>query len=61
MPKKPAGKAQKPAPKPLVGKQPRSKQEAAQSSGMFLFTNDAWAARYFDPKDLHSLERELFG
>jgi hypothetical protein len=47
--------------KPLVGKQPRSKQQAAVQAGMFLYTDDTWAIAYFDEDDLHCLERELFG
>lgn len=47
--------------KPVVGKQPRSKHQAAIQAGMFLQTDDGWSARYFDPSDLHCLDRELFG
>jgi hypothetical protein len=46
---------------PLIDKQPQSKQKAAVSAGMFLYTDDAWSLRYFDSKDLHCVERELFG
>ena len=46
---------------PLIDKQPQSKQEAAVSAGMFLYTDDAWSLRYFDSNDLHCVERELFG
>ena len=46
---------------PLVAKQPQSKQQAAISNGMFLYTNDAWSQAYFNTNDLHFLERELFG
>jgi len=28
---------------------------------MFLYTDDAWSLRYFDPNDLHFKEREVFG
>jgi phosphatidylserine/phosphatidylglycerophosphate/cardiolipin synthase-like enzyme len=28
--------------------------------GWFLGTTDAWVTKYFDPNDLHSLDRELF-
>jgi PLD-like domain len=38
-----------------------SKTQAAEQAGWFLPTNDKWAAKYFDPKDLHSVDRELFG
>jgi hypothetical protein len=41
--------------------QPQSKEQAAQKAGVFLQTNDAWSLAYFDPKDLHCEERELFG
>jgi hypothetical protein len=36
-------------------------QQAAVSSAWFLSTDDKWAAPYFDPKDLHSMDRQLFG
>jgi phospholipase D-like protein len=39
---------------------PQSLEKAAVQAGMFLYTNDAWSLRYFDPNDLHSLERQLF-
>jgi hypothetical protein len=45
----------------LVDKQPEVKEKAAVARAMFLFTNDAWAQRYYDPNDLHFLEREVFG
>jgi hypothetical protein len=55
-------KPQKPAAKkPLVATQPVSKPQAALSAGMFLYTNDSWSARYFDPSDLHCIERKVFG
>jgi hypothetical protein len=41
--------------------QPQNKQVAAEKAGMFLHTDDAWSAAYFNPDDLHNLERELFG
>ncbi|MGA3263151.1 MAG: phospholipase D-like domain-containing protein [Terracidiphilus sp.] len=53
--------AKTPPPIPRVDKQPRSKQQAAISAGMYLSTTDAWTAHYFDPGDLHCMERELFG
>jgi len=70
MPKKHSKKASRAAKKPAaapvsakppVTKQPQSKTEAAKSAGMFLKTDDSWAASYFDPNDLHSLDRQLFG
>jgi hypothetical protein len=45
----------------MVDKQPEVKETAAVAHGMFLYTDDAWAQRYFDPADLHFLEREVFG
>jgi hypothetical protein len=70
MPKKPTrksgGAARKttassaPAKAPVT-KQPQSKQAAAKTAGMFLKTDDSWAAAYFDPNDLHFLDRQLFG
>lgn len=38
-----------------------SKQQAAVSAGWFLSTDDRWTQPYFDPKDLHSVDRQLFG
>ena len=44
------------------GKQPRaSKQQDAVSAGWFLSTDDKWTKPYFDPKDLHSVDRNIFG
>src|SRR5262249_42857011 len=37
-----------------------SKQQAAVDAGWFLSTSDRWAASYFDPQDLHSVDRQLF-
>jgi PLD-like domain len=42
-------------------KQPQSLSDAATASGMYLYTDDAWSQRYFNPGDLHYLDRELFG
>ena len=42
-------------------KLPVSKQQQAASAGWFLSTDDKWAGKFFDPKDLHSVDRELFG
>jgi len=36
------------------------KLQAAVSAGWFLATNDAWAQKYFDTNDLHSVDRQLF-
>jgi hypothetical protein len=38
-----------------------NKAEAARSAGWFLRTDDAWALRYYDPDDLRSVDRKLFG
>lgn len=43
-----------------AGRQPQSKSAAAVQAGMFLHTDDAWSLAYFDPNDLHCLERKLF-
>ena len=45
----------------VVDKQPQSKEQAAESKGIFLYTDDAWSLRYFDQNDLHCKEREVFG
>ena len=45
----------------VVNKQPQVQQQAAVAHGMFLYTDDAWSLRYFDPNDLHFKEREVFG
>jgi len=39
--------------------QANSRQSAVAAS-WFLSTNDKWVAPYFDPKDLHSMDRRLF-
>jgi len=49
-------------PKAKRGKQPRaSKHQDAVSAGWFLSTDDTWTKPYFDPTDLHSVDRNLFG
>jgi phosphatidylserine/phosphatidylglycerophosphate/cardiolipin synthase-like enzyme len=40
---------------------PQSKHQAAMDAHMFLPTDDSWTTKYFDPKDLHSVDRQLFG
>jgi hypothetical protein len=40
---------------------PANKRQAALSSGWFLSTNDKWTLPYYDPKDLHCMDRKLFG
>jgi hypothetical protein len=42
------------------GTPPAVKQQAAVSAGWFLGTTDAWAHKFFDPHDLHLIDRELF-
>jgi phospholipase D-like protein len=49
------------APKAKKGKPPAVKQQAAAAAGWFLSTSDKWVAPYFDPKDLHGMDREIFG
>jgi len=41
-------------------KKKASKQEAADEAHWFLSTDDKWAAKYFDPNDLHFVDRNLF-
>jgi hypothetical protein len=40
--------------------QPASLQETAKANGGFLSTTDGWKGKFYDPNDLHSLDRELF-
>jgi phosphatidylserine/phosphatidylglycerophosphate/cardiolipin synthase-like enzyme len=40
---------------------PTSKAHAAASAGWFLDTNDHWITSYFDPNDLHCMDRKLWG
>ncbi|WP_212364107.1 hypothetical protein [Bradyrhizobium jicamae] len=35
-------------------------QQMAVDAGWLLSTSDGWAAKYYDPKDLHSIDRDLF-
>ena len=53
--------AKKAAGRTKVTRMPQSLEKAATQAGIFLRTDDAWSLRYFDPNDLHSLERKLFG
>jgi hypothetical protein len=49
-------------PKAKKGKKPPAlKQNAAAAAGWFLSTDDKWTAKFFDPKDLHCVDRQLFG
>jgi phosphatidylserine/phosphatidylglycerophosphate/cardiolipin synthase-like enzyme len=57
MPKAPTAKGKK----AVVTKTPASKPQAALDKGWVLSTDDKWAAKYFDPNDLHSVDRQLFG
>ncbi len=38
-----------------------SRTRAGEDAGWFLSTSDRWAAKYFDPRDLHHVDRRLFG
>jgi phosphatidylserine/phosphatidylglycerophosphate/cardiolipin synthase-like enzyme len=38
-----------------------SKEQAAVSASWFLSTSDKWVDPYFDPKDIHCVDRQLFG
>jgi len=40
---------------------PASKQLAAEQAGWHLGTTSGWADKYFDPTDLHMVDRILFG
>ncbi|HTA88702.1 MAG TPA: phospholipase D-like domain-containing protein [Polyangiaceae bacterium] len=39
---------------------PANKQQAALKASWFLSTDDKWAQPYFDPNDLHCVDRQLF-
>lgn len=39
---------------------PAMKQQAAASAGWHLSTDDKWVAPFYDPKDLHCVDRQLF-
>ena len=54
MPKAPSAKGK-------TKKMPASASQAAVSAGWNLSTDDKWTAKFFDPKDLHSVDRQLFG
>ena len=47
------------AAKPKVA--PAAKQPAAVAAGWFLSTDDKWTTKFFDPNDLHCVDRLLFG
>jgi hypothetical protein len=46
-----------PAAAPKTG----AKRQLAVTAGWFLGTTDAWVDSYYDPADLHSVDRQLFG
>lgn len=48
------GPAKKKAPK-------ASKSQAALDAKWYLSTTDAWVKKYFDPRDLHCIDRQMFG
>jgi phosphatidylserine/phosphatidylglycerophosphate/cardiolipin synthase-like enzyme len=48
------GNARKKAPK-------ASKAQAAVDAKWYLSTTDSWTKKYFDPKDLHCIDRQMFG
>jgi hypothetical protein len=48
------------APKNAKKKPPAATRQAAASAGWFLGTTDKWVGPYFDPKDLHAMDRQLF-
>jgi hypothetical protein len=58
MPKAGKGKANG---KAKTARLPASQQQSAMNAGWFLSTDDQWASKYFDPNDLHSVDRQLFG
>jgi phosphatidylserine/phosphatidylglycerophosphate/cardiolipin synthase-like enzyme len=43
-----------------ASKPPTDKSQAAADAGWFLSTNDGWTRPYYDRKDLHFVDRELF-
>jgi phosphatidylserine/phosphatidylglycerophosphate/cardiolipin synthase-like enzyme len=47
-------------PKPKTKAPAASKQQAAVSAGWFLSTSEKWVEPYFDPNDLHYVDRRLF-
>ena len=49
------------AKKPATQLKSASKQDQAAKAGWFLSTSDKWVQPYFDPNDLHFVDRELFG
>jgi hypothetical protein len=54
-PKAPKGKGK------TAAQHDAAKTAASAPAPLNLYTNDSWAQRYFDPNDLHSEDRQLFG
>src|SRR6202035_4733068 len=54
--RKPAAQPKSSGRRTEVTEIPQSLEKAATKAGIFLYTNDAWSLRCFDPNDLHSLE-----
>jgi hypothetical protein len=48
------------APKNAKVRPPALQAQAAASAGWFLATTDKWVAPYFNPNDLHFMDRQLF-
>jgi hypothetical protein len=48
------------APKNAKANPPAATVQAAASAGWFLGTTDKWVAPYFDSKDLHFMDRQIF-
>ena len=46
--------------RPKTKPPPASNQQAAESAGWFLSTSDKWVEPYFNPADLHYVDRRLF-
>ncbi|MCW3845646.1 phospholipase D-like domain-containing protein [Sphingomonas sp. LB-2] len=53
-----AGEPQAPGAPSAALAEPR--RDAATAAGWFLGTTDAWSKKFFDPKDLHCMDRVLF-
>jgi len=49
------------AKKPATQLKSESKRDQAAKAGWFVSTSDKWVRPYFDPNDLHCVDRELFG
>ncbi|HVW91338.1 MAG TPA: phospholipase D-like domain-containing protein, partial [Devosia sp.] len=45
----------------MTAEPPADKRSAAVEAEWFLGTDGKWADKYFDPNDLHSRDREMFG